>query len=107
MGNNLLRCPSVTPRYTDPGPGFLPPFTPACKGGGSRQHTGLPESRACQESEPSAWLADLLEEASGWKALVEAGVGVGRETDIRQGQTGRQQPQLDTCSVGGGGLDAL
>lgn len=25
-----------------------------------------------------------------------------REIDIRQGQTGRQQPELDTCSGGGG-----
>lgn len=65
MGNNFPKMP----RCTDLGPGFLPPFTAACKGGGSRQHIGLLDSMLW-EFESSAWLAELLEDASGWKALV-------------------------------------
>lgn len=91
MGNNLLRCPSVrakiTPKCTDPGPGFLLPFTVAFKGGGSRQHTGLPDSPLFGKLS-CAHLAELLEEAGGWNALVGAGGEAGTETDTRQGQTG-------------------
>ena len=56
-------------------------------------------------------MAEQLGEASGWKVLVEASGQAGGQTDRHKTradrQTGRQQPEVNTCSVGRRGLDAL
>lgn len=69
---------------------------------GSRQAI---RPQAIWESESSAWLAEQLEEASCGKALTEAGGRASEESDRHKTradrQTGRQQPELDICSVVG------
>lgn len=104
MGNNFPKMP----RCTDLGPGFLPAFTAACKGGGSRQHTGLPDSMLVGNlSQVHGWLNCWKTPVVGrhwWRQVLGQAE---RQIDIRQGQTGRQtgrqQPELDTCSMGGAG----
>lgn len=74
---------------------------------GSTQGCQIPH--ACQKSESSARLAELLEEASGWKALVEGG-----DTDRHKTRADRQADRQATaqvrhllCVCVGGELDAL
>lgn len=77
---------------------------------GSTQGCQIPH--ACRKSESSARLAELLEEASGWKALVEAGGGAGGDTDRHKTRADRQADRQAIAQVrhllcGEGVLDAL